>query len=117
MDDEGTKVIDAMRVVRMLVREEHGVEAPHAGVEKLLPKVGRGIDQHGGRAAVAHALDQDRAAPAPVLGIARVAGTPAGTDARHAAGGAAAEDGDGQRHATAFASGTRSAIAALANSR
>ncbi len=50
-----------------------------------------------------HAFDQQRAAPAAVLRIVRIAGAPAERRARHADRRAAAEDGEGQAHA-AFAS-------------
>ena len=81
---------------------EHAVDPIDAGVEQLLAQVRRGVDQDAGAAAVGgRALDQDGAAPAPVLRIGGVAMAPAEPGTRHAAGKAAAEDGDGKRHAAA----------------
>ena len=51
-------------------------------------------------------LHQERAAPAPVPRLLRVAGAPAGADPRHAAGRAAAEDGDDQAHADSRCAGS-----------
>ena len=96
---------------------EIGVEPPHIRVEELLAQVRRGVNQHGRLAAVRDALDQDGAAPPAIPRVGGIAGAPAGADAGHAARRAAAEDGDGQRHAGAVSSGTRSADAAFANSR
>ena len=46
------------------------VEPLHVGVEQLLAQIRRGVDEHAGLAAgLAAALDQHRAAPAPVLRI------------------------------------------------
>ena len=83
----------------MVVGVEHAVEPADAGVEQLLAKVGRGVDQHGGRALGARPLDQQRAAPPPILRIGRIARAPMIADARHAARRAAAENGELQRHA------------------
>jgi UDP-glucose 4-epimerase len=39
MDDERPQVVDAVSVIGVLVREEHGVEPPDAGVDELLAQV------------------------------------------------------------------------------
>ena len=91
-----------MGVVGVFMGVEHAVDPIDAGVEQLLTQIRRGVDEDAGAAAVgAHALDQDGAAPAPVLRIFGVAMAPAEPRARHAAGKAAAEHGDGKRHAAA----------------
>src|SRR5207237_3262075 len=54
----------------------------------------------------ARALDQQRAAAAAVFWIVGIAGAPAERRARHACRGAAAEDCQRHRHATAFGAGT-----------
>ncbi len=91
-----------MGVVGVLMGVEHAVDPIDAGVEQLLAQVRRGVDQDAGAAAVGgFALDQDGAAPAPVLRVGGVAMAPAEPRTRNAAGKAAAEDGDGKRHAAA----------------
>jgi hypothetical protein len=93
------QIIDAVTMVGVLVGVEHAVEQPDAGIDQLLAEVGRRIDQHARCAPRVCALRQNGAAPAPVLGIIRIACAPLVADARHAAGRAAAEDGDLERHA------------------
>src|SRR3981081_3240776 len=63
----GPHVVDAVDLVGMLVRPQHGVDALDLGVQKLVAQVGRGIDQEG----LAAVLHQDGAAAAA---IARVGG-------------------------------------------
>ncbi len=86
------QIIDAVRVVGMVVGIEHAVDPPDAEIEKLLAQIGRRIDQNARRAGLANLLHQDRASPAPVLGVVGIASAPMIADARHAAGGAAAEN-------------------------
>src|SRR6185295_6312087 len=84
----------------VLVGEDHAVEASYIRVEQLLAQIRRGIDEQRGSARAGGFFDQDRAAAAAVFRIIRIARAPALPDARNAAGGAAAEDGDGERHQT-----------------
>ena len=51
-----------MRVIGMFMGVEHAVEPTDAGIEQLLPDVGRRVDQHRGGAVDPRALDQQRAA-------------------------------------------------------
>jgi len=61
------------------------VDVVHVGGEKLLAKLGPGVDQdRRPPIAVDDALDQQPAAQAPVLRLVRVAGAPIVADARHA---------------------------------
>jgi hypothetical protein len=117
VDDERPQVVDAVRVVGVLVGKQDGIEASHVGVEELFAQIRRGVDQHGGRPALTRALDEDGTAPAAVFRIVGIAGAPAGADAGHAARRAASQDGDGQRHATTVSPAAWSAAAALANKR
>src|SRR5215470_15869276 len=76
-DEQGAQVIDAMNVVRVFVRIEHAVEVIDVGTEQLLAQIRRGVHQHPGLpTAWAGAIDQNRAASPPILGIAGVAGPP-----------------------------------------
>ena len=86
-EGERPKVVDPMDVIGMLMGVENGIQAPDIGSEKLVAQIGCGIDQHrGDRAVRAGFFEQDRAAPAPVLGVRRIACAPADADARHAGG-------------------------------
>ena len=95
---ERPQVVDPMGVVGMRVGDEHAVEAPHVRFDQLFADVGSHVDQHGRHAALADALEEQRAAAAAVQRIGRVAGAPALLDARHAGGRAAAEDRGGEAH-------------------
>src|ERR1700736_3266300 len=99
-------------MVGVLVGIKHGIEPLDVRVEQLLAQIRRGVDEHAGAPACVAALDQQRAAPAPVLGIAGVGIAPAEPDARHAGRRAAAEDRGRERHAAFMA-----ARGALANRR
>src|SRR5215470_3714117 len=104
---EGTQVVNAVRLVRMLMGPDHRVDPFDFGIEQLGAQVGRGIHQDG----PALALDQDGAAAALVARIGGIGSAPLTLAAlparpRHAARSAAAQD----RHPHALRS-------ALANSR
>src|SRR5262249_8589074 len=99
VDEEPAQVVDAVGMIGMLVRVEDGLERVDLGVEELFAQIRRRVDQHPGGADGAAALDQQRGAAAPVLGILRIAVAPAGSGPRHAAGRATAENGKFQRHA------------------
>src|SRR5215475_1619264 len=43
---EGAQLVDAMTMVRVIMRVEDGVEAPDAGIEELQPQIRRGVDEH-----------------------------------------------------------------------
>src|SRR5690606_15974709 len=78
--------VDAMRMVRVLMRVEHRFNAIDLGREQLLAQVAAGVDDDaGGRAVARAALDQQRTAAAAVLRIGRIAHAPIAADARHAA--------------------------------
>src|SRR5580693_5676791 len=95
-----------MGLVGMLMSQEHGVDVVDIGVDQLLAQIGRGIDHDPGYAALRCPLGKQGAAAAAVPGIVGIACAPAERRARHAGGGSAAENCQGQRHAAAFAGGT-----------
>jgi len=96
VEREDAEVVDAMRVVGMLVRVEHGLDAIDVMAQELLAQVAASIDDDAGRCAVARtSFDQQGAAAAAVPGIGRIADAPIAADARHAARRAAAHDGGG----------------------
>ena len=66
---DDAEIIDAVRVVGMVVGVEHAVEQADAGVEQLIAAVRRRVDQHVRRPLSALALHEQRAAPPPVLRI------------------------------------------------
>src|SRR3984893_10217265 len=92
------QIVDAVGVVGVLVGEDHPVEPLHFGAEQLLAEIRRSVDQRRGAARACGFLDEKRAAAAAVFRVCRVARAPALSHARNAAGGAAAEDGEGERH-------------------
>ena len=101
-DEEGAQIVDAVDVVGVLVAQQHAVEPVHTGIEQLFAQVGRGVHQDAGAAAIGcGTLDQDGAAPAAIFWIFRIASAPSGTGPRHAAGEAAAQNGDRIAHAAA----------------
>src|SRR5690606_23703671 len=85
----------------VFMTDEHGIEPVHVGIEQLLAQVRRRVDKDPGDATLARLLHQDRAAAPPVPGIVRIAGAPAQRRSGYPARRAAAEDRDGQAHATA----------------
>ena len=89
---QDAQVVDAVRVVGVVVRVDHAVEALDARTQELLAKVRRGVDNDRCHAFRPDLLGQDRAAPAPVLRVVGVAGPPIVADARNAHGCTAAED-------------------------
>ena len=83
-----------MRVVGVLVRVEHTVEPIHFGIEQLLAQIGRCVDENACDAFGSPALDQERGPPPAIFRIVRIAVAPAQSGSRHAAGRAAAENGE-----------------------
>ena len=98
LDEQRAQIVDAVGMVGVLVRVEYAVDPIDLGVEKLLAQIRRRIDQHARDAAFAFPFNQDRGAAAPVFRICRIAIAPAQSRPGHAAGRAAAENGDFQRH-------------------
>src|SRR5262245_42233728 len=92
------QIIDAVGVIGVVVREQHAVEPANPDVEQLLTEIWRGVDERGRGSLPSLLLHQHRAAPAPVLWISRIARAPDISDAWHAAGRAAAEDGELEGH-------------------
>ncbi len=101
-----TQIVDAMGLVGVLMGEKHRIDMIDIGVEQLLAQIGRGIDHHPRHAAFALQLGHQRAAPAPVLWVGRVAGAPAECRTRHPRRRTAAQDGERQRHAASSCRGT-----------
>ncbi len=96
-DDERPDFVDPMRMIGVRMGQQDGVEPVDAEIEQLAAQIRRHVDENLRRAAVApSSLEEDRTAPAAVLRIVGIAGAPALADARHAAGRAAAENGDRQ---------------------
>src|SRR5262249_36768414 len=77
MDEQAAQVVNAVGMVGMFVRVEHGISPIDLGVEQLFAQVRRGIDQHAGDAIAVAALDQKRRPPAAVLRIVGIAYAPA----------------------------------------
>jgi hypothetical protein len=90
------KIVDAVRMVGMLVGPDHRIERPDACRQQLPAHIGSGIDQNRGRIA----LDEDRRARTPVAWLVGIARAPIAPDTRHARRRTAAEDD--QLHAVAF---------------
>src|SRR3546814_9900704 len=59
------QVVEAMGMVGMLVRPDDRIDLAHAGIEKLEPHVGAGVDQQ----PEAAERNEDRGAAAQVAGI------------------------------------------------
>ncbi len=94
VDIEDAQLVDAMGVVGMLMGAEHGIERVDAARQHLLAQIRRGIDQDARCARPCPAaLEQQRAAQAPVARLLGIAGAPLIADARHAARRSAAQDG------------------------
>jgi hypothetical protein len=99
MQDDGAEIVDAMGLVGMLMGQEHRIDVIDIGVDQLLAQVGRGVDHDARRAVGAGPLDHQRAAAPAVLGVARIARTPAESRPGNAGGRAAAENCQCQTHA------------------
>ena len=100
-EHQRAQIVDAVKLVGMVVGDEDAVQMRGPRIDQLLAHVRRGVDQHRGFAMGRMPPHQDRAAPPPVLRLGRIAGAPiAGAvrpaDARHAARGAGAQNGDFQ---------------------
>ena len=100
MDEQRPQVIDPVRVVGVLMRDENAIDPVNVGIEKLHAQVRSAIHQHA-RAQViaARAFDQQRTTPPSVLRVVRIAFAPAKRDARNTHGRAAAENGECEAHA------------------
>ena len=85
------EVVDAVRVVGVIVREQHRVDAVDAGGDELQPQLRRRVDQQP-RAAVR--LDDRADARALVARIGRTAHRAAAADLRDAEARAGAEEGE-----------------------
>ena len=84
-DEVAAQVIDAMQMIRVMVRVKHRVDRLDASRNHLLTKIRTGIDHNRRHAAVRrNLLDQERRASASVLRIGRVADAPVSIDARNA---------------------------------
>ena len=83
---EHPQVIDAVRMVGVIVREEDAVDGRDLGVEELLANVRRRIDEHPGAIAPGDPLDEGGTASTAVLRIVRIAAAPMRAEARYTAG-------------------------------
>ena len=116
-DEEGPDVVDPVGLVGVVVGQQEGVEAPGAGLGGLPAQVGRGVHQDGrglGRVG-RRATDQEGTAGAEVARVGGIALPPVAVRPGHAAGGAAAEDGELQ--GPAHGRGIRSKRAKKASSQ
>ena len=84
-EHQAAQIVDAVRMVGVGVRVEHAVNVLDASRQQLLARVGRGIDENGGAAPFAEALDEERATPPPVPGVGGIAVAPDVADTGHAA--------------------------------
>src|SRR3546814_13966943 len=87
---EGGQIGYAVIMVRMGMREQHGVERAASRIDELIAHVRSGIDPAMGIVLP----QQDRRPPPPVPWLGRVAVSPAAIRQRHAAGNAPAENGN-----------------------
>jgi len=85
---EGAQVVDAVDVVGVGVREQHGVDGFDACRHELQSQLGRRVDEE----APSPRLDQRRRAGAPVTRVGRRAGAAAAPDLRHPVRRARAEE-------------------------
>ncbi len=99
------QIVDAVRVVGVVVRVEDAIEVGDAGVEQLFAQVGGGVDEDVGEAARHDFFDENRAAARRFLGLA-ASQAPRWDQAGHAAGRAAAQDREADGHAAAPGRGT-----------
>ena len=77
---EGPNIVQAHEMVRVRMREEHGIEPVDPGAQRLRPEVGRGIDQN----VTARVADQDGGPQAVVAGIGGAANGAVAADGGHA---------------------------------
>ena len=103
MQHHRTQIVDPVGLVGMLMGQEHRVDVVDVGVDQLLAQIGRGIDHDPRDAVIRCPLGEQRTAAAAVFRIVGIACAPAQRRTRNAGGGSAAENGQGQRHATASA--------------
>ena len=73
---QGPQVIDAMRVVGVVVRVDDGVDCAHLRGQQLLAQIGRRVDENCRRPVWTLPLHEAGAAPSPVLGVGRIARAP-----------------------------------------
>src|SRR6185437_3234217 len=84
---------------------EDTIDPVHIGIQQLQAHIRRAVDENARPVTLCVcALNQKRAATPPVLGIVRVAGTPAQRNARYAHRRSAAENREGQAHAASASS-------------
>jgi len=79
-DRQRTQVIDAVHVVGVRVRKQHGVDPIDAGRDELEPQLGRRVDQKPRTSR----LDERSRARALVAGVGGCTGWTATADLRHA---------------------------------
>ncbi len=77
VDDERAQIIDAMGVIGMIMREQHGIEMAHIRRKQLLAQIRRCVDQDARSALAGDALHKERAAATAILRVGRIARTPA----------------------------------------
>src|SRR3546814_20143384 len=89
------QIVDAVQMIRMRMRVQHGVHMAHPGGDHLRAEIRAGIDDDGGAAAIrADLLDKEGRARAAVARLCRIAGTPVPVDARPPRRGCASRPGE-----------------------
>jgi hypothetical protein len=73
MKDGGPNIIDAMRVIGMIMCKKHRINSIKSSCEYLFSMVRRSIDDDNGLAMGPGFLEKYRAATTPVFGIIRIA--------------------------------------------
>ena len=58
VDEERAQIVDAVGMVGMLMRDQHAVEPVDFGIEQLLAKIGRAVDQNARAAPCANSFHQ-----------------------------------------------------------
>src|SRR3569833_1930411 len=99
---DDSQIIHAVKLIGMIVGDQHAIQPADPRRQKLLAHVGRGIHQHPGLPARRLVRHQYGAARAPVFRILRIAGAPIGRalgQPGDAPRRTAAQDADFQTHA------------------
>src|SRR5690554_4021703 len=120
-----SQVVDAMRMIGMVVGIKHAVERLETDRKELLPNIRPSVDEDFRGALGTDLLDESRTTSAPVFWIARITAAPIVAEAWNTSGRAAAEDRQTMPHAASAADAARGtflnnrkkfSVVALANS-
>src|SRR5688572_11425529 len=102
-----SQIVDAMRMIGMVVGIKHAVERRETDRKELLPNIRPSVDEDFRSAFRADLLDESRTTSAPVFWIIWIAATPIVAEAWNTSGRAAAEDRQTMPHAASAADAAR----------